>query len=165
MQSSENGSYDIALICNNGHVINHSLTSRPEISSAFCAKCGAATISKCPNCQTEIRGKYNHPYVKPLSYSMVAPKYCHNCGKPYPWTQSSLQAAHEFFQEIAGLSDDEKNILDNSLDDLVKDIPQSSVAASRFKRILAKTGKETADIVKSIVIEIISETAKKAIWP
>jgi hypothetical protein len=44
-------------------------------------------------------------------------------------------------------------------------IPSTQVAVIRFKRILPKTGKEIAEAVRSIVVDIASEAAKKLLWP
>ena len=38
------------------------------------------------------------------------------------------------------------------------------VAIGRFKRFMAKAGKETAEGFRSILIDIVSETIKKSIW-
>ena len=49
--------YDSALICKNGHLINDNLHQYPDENSAFCDKCGAPTISTCPHCNHEIKGR------------------------------------------------------------------------------------------------------------
>jgi len=77
------GWYDTALICENGHVLTDSLRSSPQFATKYCEKCGAKTISKCPNCNTDIRGYYHIEGVFSTGHKK-APNYCHECGQPYP---------------------------------------------------------------------------------
>ncbi len=53
----------------------------------------------------------------------------------------------------------------DSLDDIVRDTPKTTVAATRFKRILAKAGTGAGQAFRDILVDVISETAKKMIWP
>ncbi|REJ29274.1 DUF2321 domain-containing protein [Caldibacillus debilis] len=86
------GRYDIAQICLNGHVVNASYNSYPEHNQKYCVECGAKTIIKCLKCQTPIRGYY---HVDTLIDHYTPPKFCHECGEPYPWTAKALNAAIE----------------------------------------------------------------------
>jgi len=152
--------YDVAQICVNGHVINSSSESYPQYNKNFCDQCGAETITKCRHCGREIKGYY---------YSFVSPpflrlSFCDNCGKPYPWIESRILAAQELAKKTEGLSSEEKDILKNSIDDIVRDTSSSQVAALRFKKIMVKSGKVVADMFKDILVSIASEAAKKAIW-
>ena len=81
-----------AQICLNGHA-RSSLSKNVE---KFCSECGAETIQQCPNCKNLIRGKEDIPGVADFT-SYHVPKYCYNCGRPYPWTQSKLDAMKEFY--------------------------------------------------------------------
>ena len=93
-----------------------------------------------------------------------APNYCLKCGKPYPWTEKRLRAAKELADEFEELDQADRDKLKESLDDLVKDSPATEVAGKRVKKIVAKLGKESADAIKSIIIDIVSETAKKILF-
>jgi hypothetical protein len=93
------------------------------------------------------------------------PIFCPDCGKPYPWTEAKLKAALELSDELNNLSTEERNMLKKSLDDIVRDTPETTVAATRFKRLVTKAGKAAADGFKDILVDIASETAKKLIWP
>ena len=55
------GTYDIAQICREGHVVNTMARDYPESNEAFCAKCGSATVTACDGCQAAIRGHYHVP--------------------------------------------------------------------------------------------------------
>ncbi len=153
--------YDVAQICQNGHVINTSFIDYPQLNQNFCKKCGTATITQCPACKASIRGYYRNSGS--LNYDI--PSFCINCGQPYPWTKLKLQAAHELAQEIDNITDEDRIILQKSIDELVKDTPLSPLATTRFKKIMLKVGQTTANIFREILMDVLSETAKKALFP
>jgi hypothetical protein len=156
--------YDIAQICTNGHLINSSYSSYPEFNKKFCDKCGAPTITNCGYCNTSIRGYYHSSGV--ISFSDITiPSFCHECGKPYPWTEAKVKAAKELSDELENLTPQEREILKKSLDDIIRDTPQTPLASTRFKKIVAKAGKVAVDGFRDILVDIASEAAKKAIWP
>jgi hypothetical protein len=93
------------------------------------------------------------------------PAFCHNCGKPLPWTEAGLAAARELADEVEGLSVDEREQLKRSLDDLVADTPRTGLAVVRFKKLAAKAGRVAADGLKQILFTVFTEAAKKQIWP
>ncbi len=92
------------------------------------------------------------------------PSYCHDCGTAYPWTESMLEAAKELADELDGISAEEKEKLKESLNDLVREGPRTKLAETRFKKIMMKAGKEGLDAMKSILIDIVSETIKKSLF-
>lgn len=158
--------HDVAQICMNGHVVNMSSKASPDFNRNFCEKCGAPTITQCPNCKGNILGDYHVPDVVVLgAVEDKAPAFCGGCGKPFPWTESRVQAARDLLEELDGLSTDEKLLLSKSFDDLVTDCAQTQVAITRFKKLGAKLGKEAGGALKSILIDIVSEAAKKSLWP
>ena len=53
------GSYDIAQVCLNGHLINASTQRSPEFSKKFCSRCGAPTTTTCTQCDAPIQGEYH----------------------------------------------------------------------------------------------------------
>jgi hypothetical protein len=140
------------------------LTQGDEDLGNFCSECGESAITKCPGCSTPIRAQWPVP-DRPGFITTRLPKVCHNCSAQYPWTNRAIESARDLVAEIAELNDNEKKILTQSLDDLIKDSPQTELAAIRFKKIITKAGKETAGAFKTILIDIASEAAKKAIWP
>lgn len=158
------GRYDVAQICVNGHVINPSARSFPQHNQDFCDRCGARTITRCPSCDAPIKGDYDNPEVLILPGSYSRPNYCHKCGKPYPWTATKLKAACELSEELSGLTAQDRELLARSLDDIVQDNPRTELAAMRVKRILGKAGKEASDALKAILTDIASEAVRKQIW-
>lgn len=156
------GSYDVAQVCLNGHVINDSFKSFPAQNQKFCGKCGAPTITDCEHCKSFIRGSYSAPGIFNSRYDAG---FCHNCGEPYPWTESRLKAARELAQEGEKLSKDEREQLTKSFDELVRDTPSTGLSAMRFKKIIAKVGGPSAEAFKTILVDIATETAKRLLWP
>jgi len=76
-----------------------------------------------------------------------------------------MQGARDLSDELENLTPEEREQLKGSLDDIIRDSPQATVAATRFKRLAAKAGRTAADGLKEIMIDLVSETAKKIIWP
>lgn len=156
--------WDVAQICLNGHVITESYNSAPEFRKNYCSRCGAKTVIACEQCETQIQGRLIGSSVVFLGSIPTAPRFCHGCGHPYPWTEAALSAAHAIVEEDESLSEDERARLAESLDDLVTDNPRTEVSANRFKKLIAKAGPETAEGLKSVLISVVTEAAKKAIW-
>lgn len=157
--------YDTAQICIEGHPINCMSVSSPEHNRKFCRKCGAKTITNCENCSAPIKGFYHDPWAsRPGNLSWFTPRsFCDNCGKPYPWTEAKLKAARELADLLEELKPEERELLKKSFDDIVRDTPQTAVAATQFKRLAAKVGKTVAEELRKLVVDIASETAKKII--
>jgi len=159
------GYYDVAQICLNGHIITRNANSSPEFRQNHCKKCGEPTIMKCPSCNTDIQGEYHVDGVLVGGFKTPPPpNFCHECGQPYPWTERKIQAARELADEFDELSNEDREKLKSDLDNLYKDTPQTEVAATRFKRIMSKVGKDSYSAMKSIVTDITSETIKKSLF-
>ena len=157
--------HDVALICLNGHVVNDSSQTSPQFNAKHCRKCGEATIDKCPACQKSIKGEYHVPGVVVVGRGdPPAPSFCHECGKPYPWTERRLTAAKELADEMDGLTDDDKLKLRGALDDLAKEGPKTEPAKFRFKQIMKKVGGDGYEMMKKVVTDIVSESVRKSIF-
>lgn len=159
-----NGYYDVAQICLNGHMVNSLAHESPQHNQKFCDKCGAPTLMECPNCKINMRGYYNSDIVVLGGNPTPAPAYCHECGKPYPWTEAKIEAAQEMVQEIDELSSEDKVALSESIADIVKDTPRTPIGAKRFNKFMGKVQKETAAAFKEILISVVSEGVKRSIW-
>jgi hypothetical protein len=155
--------HDTSQICMNGHIINSSAESFPEFNTAFCNQCGAATMTACPKCKGKIRGSYSSPGV--FGVGEYTPPFCDKCGSAYPWTESRLSAAREFIRETDSLNENERVLLERSLDDLVRDTPNTPVAALRYKKLVTKAGGAAADVLNKVLAGVIVEAAKRVIWP
>lgn len=154
--------YDTGIACKNGHEINASATDYPQFNAAFCGKCGAPAIDECLECHAKLRGSYRGGVVTVQRWKPA--RFCHSCGAAYPWTREALSTARLLADEDEKLSDDDRQVLQMSLDDLTKDGPAATLAATRFKRVIAKAGASTASGIKEVMVNVLSEAAKKSIW-
>ncbi|RAN86891.1 hypothetical protein B5P41_26760 [Bacillus sp. SRB_28] len=164
-ETRENSWYDTAQICLNGHIINDSVTLYPKRKQDFCDKCGDKTIMFCQNCNANIRGDYHVPGVGSLGLTYTPPGYCYSCGKPYPWTASALEAAKELAKEVEGLTPAEQELLSQSIDEIVKNGPKTVVATTRFKKLATKFGSGIGNAFREILVDVVSESVKKSLWP
>jgi hypothetical protein len=158
--NSRNGQYDTALICENGHIINSSSLQYPEDNMRFCSKCGSKTLNQCPTCNTPIRGSnitYHSVYILPA--------FCHNCGNSFIWTQHKIESAIEIAFESDNINQDDKEIFKKALPEIVKDTSRTPIESIRIGKIIKKIGNGTSNMIKDIIIGIITETAKNAIFP
>jgi len=154
------GYYKTAQVCLNGHQVVSDVESSPELTEKFCTRCGRETITSCPSCSTKIRGYYESSGFPSLADSST-PSYCHECGIPYPWTAEKINAAMEMVDELDGLNEEEIVQLKGTLADISQDTSRTEVATFRFKKLLAKAGKEAGGVLRNIVVDVASETAKK----
>lgn len=150
--------YDTAQICLNGHVVTAYATSSPDRKQDFCSICGEKTIMSCLNCNNTIRGEANESLI-PTFYK---PSYCIKCGKPFPWTQASIEAAKELI-ELAEISLEEKESLVQDLPSLVGETPRTKVAVAKMKKFLKEAGGDVTSVMRSLLVEIVSETTAKAL--
>jgi len=157
------GIYRIAEVCPNGHVSTDSADVYPEHREKFCSKCGEATITQCPTCDTNIRGDY---YAEGVfgSFGYEPPSFCFNCGSPFPWAERKISGAIELIEAADKLTDNELTQFKNDLNELTKDSPRVQVASLRFKKVMSKVGGSIAGGVKEIIVDVLSEAAKKSLW-
>ena len=159
------GYYDTAQVCLNGHVITDRYEKSPNLRKQFCSECGKETIFQCPSCNANIQGDYHVDGVVYLTTSEpTAPAYCHNCGKPYPWTESNLKAISDLLELDEQLQKSDVETMKELLPDLITDTPKSKVAGAKYKIVMRKAGKATAEAVKELIIGIASETIKKSLF-
>lgn len=155
------GKYHTAEVCLDGHCTTPSLERRPELRSQYCTECGSKTITQCPNCSANIRGRHVVPNVVGPGTEYKPPNYCHSCGKPLPWTERKISAAQELVEEIEELSEDEKEILKQSIFELSQDSPRTELASIRYKKLLSKCRDYARQSLNSTVTSILTESAKK----
>lgn len=160
---SEDGYYDLAQICENGHVTNDSANEYRSRNQTHCRRCGARTITQCPECKTDIRGYYHWPGVVSIK-EYKAPAFCHHCGEPYPWTAATLRAVEELADEMDALSDDERAVLKQTLPDLVMETPRVRLAETRFKKLMRKAGAEGVEAMRALLTDLVSETVRKTLF-
>jgi hypothetical protein len=152
----------IAQICLRGHLVLGSLKSFPQFAQPFCEDCGDATISECQTCHWPIRG------LGPNSWMVGGgqyrpPKFCGECGKPFPWTEMALAAAKEYTDGIDQLSVEEKAMLKRDFDDLVSETPRTPVATSRWKKFMGKIGPAAGAVLQKTLESVLTDAVKKTL--
>lgn len=157
------GTYRVAQICPNGHVATTAADQNPELREAFCSQCGEATLMQCAKCSAPIRGDYHVEGVFGFS-NYEPPAFCHNCGNSFPWTERKIAGAVELVEVGADLSPEEVQQFRSDLAELTKNSPKTQAASLRFRKVMTKVGASVASGVRDIVVDVLSEAAKKAIW-
>lgn len=158
------GVYRTAQVCKNGHVITSNI-SYSEFLADFYPDCGAKTISSCLDCKTPIRGDYDIPDVIDFSSSYQPPAYCYHCGKPFPWTESKLNAIADLLDMQNQLTEEEKKRFISCLPTIFTETSQSEVTAFKLRALFKKLPSEIGRLVKNIIIDVLSESVKKVIFP
>ena len=155
--------YTTAQICHNGHTLTSNLEESPGPAAPHCPDCGMPTIERCPNCDTNIRGCYYEDHVHWKRF-YSRPSFCHQCGDTFPWTAIKIKSAKDLADDLSGLTEADVETLKETIDDLSADTPRTELAAHRYKKIVAKLGKDATRLLRSLVIEIATEAAKKALF-
>jgi len=175
---SNSSYFDIAQICLNGHIINGEYRKHPENNQVHCSRCGEKTITSCPSCGNEIKGdetlytpghsKGVYGTVKPVTVNEHLfpmgdiPRFCINCGKPFPWTVRDSEQLYAIVDEVKALDPLEKANMKRSIDDLMRDTG-IELGKTHLKLFLQKAGKQVFESFKSVLISIISASVRKQI--
>lgn len=146
-----------AYICRNGHAVSTlSLTCHDK----YCAKCGAPVSSRCPSCNSTIRGRSDENVMWSSKY--IVPAYCRDCGKPYPWTTAAIEATVCMLQESDIPSEDQNKLID-ILPDAITETPKTQLAAFRFQKAIATGGAFVAEGLRQFAIDFGCELLKKKV--
>src|SRR5262249_45611479 len=122
------GHHTTAAICLRGHVATADVQNHEAQVTKFCRKCGAAIITMCQHCRTAIHGHFVPPGASGVGGTLgVVPAYCHECGKPYPWTEEKLTAAKDLADEVEELSAEDRAKVKSALDEIAAPGPRSEV--------------------------------------
>jgi len=164
--------YRFAQICINGHIRTDEEMNNTTLLDKFCQQCGKEIISSCQDCKTEIRGRQevyepsllmvsNRP--SRLSIFYEKPLYCHNCGKDFPWLESTVNQIIDLVKVENKLSEEDCKQLRNYIVELSKNSSESKIAAIKFNEIISKfkLSSNVKNIMKGIVISIITDVATK----
>lgn len=157
------GTYRAAKICPNGHVATTAADQNHELREAFCSQSGEATIIQYPKCSASIGGDDYVEGVLGFGGDYEPPTFCNNCGSRFPWAERKIAGTVELVEADANLTPDEVQQFRTDLTKLTKDSPKTQVASLRFKKVMAKVRTSVASGVRDIVVDVLSEAAKKAI--
>lgn len=154
--------YNNATICLNGHIVSKYNAN----SQKHCTKCGAQTYSFCLKCNSPIRGLFDTPGVCVLGNRPFSlPYYCYECGSPYPWTQKILDNAVELLSLDEELDDASKTLIKNAIPELIIDTPTTPLAIASYRKGISSAGQILKDSLQQLLIDTVSETAKKILFP
>lgn len=155
-------SYGYVTICLNGHIVSKYNANHQK----YCSQCGAETYSFCPKCQTHIRGIFSTPGVILIGEQPYElPHYCHECGSLYPWTQKILDNSIELLALDDDLDDESKELIKNAIPELIVDVPTTPIAIAKYRKGISACGQILKDSLRQLLIDIVSETTKKALFP
>lgn len=157
------GYYHCAQICLNGHCISARIDDCPEHDQRYCHICGAETIMACPKCNAFIRGDHEVEGVIAFGFPYPVPAYCHNCGKPYPWTEAALEVARSLIEDDENIDKSDCEKLEEVLCDILTETPKTRLAVTRLKKFLSIAGKFTADGIRQFVIDFGCEFVKQSL--
>jgi hypothetical protein len=94
-----------------------------------------------------------------MKMAMTVPVFCEKCGKPFPWTESRLEAARDLAGQL-DLDIPERTLLEK----IVRDTPRAPVEAVRFKSIVEKAKPWALGAFKEILFGVVGEGMKQMIW-
>jgi hypothetical protein len=151
---------DIAQLCLKGHLIVGSVKRHPDFSAQFCEKCGSPTIISCQKCDWPIRGISPTAWMADMG-PYRPPSFCGECGTPFPWTKTALDAAKSLTDEQDSLTADEKAELKTSIENMTSDSAVTPVAAGKFKTLVKKMAPQAGEMLKSVVLTIATGEAKR----
>ncbi|ANK85648.1 MULTISPECIES: DUF2321 domain-containing protein [Rhizobium] len=153
--------FRIGQACLNGHKITGEYGDAD--TSKFCPTCGEPEIHACPNCESKLRGDHIYDGYVSFTDPFKVTSFCHDCGKPFPWTERQIQAAQELADEIVEIDRADLDRAKAALIALTSDTPQTAVAVVRVKKMLEKAGPIIGGGIKDILVGIVTEAAKKAL--
>jgi hypothetical protein len=153
--------YEGQQICMNGHLITNYATTHPEDRKNFCPECGKSTVMSCAHCNAPLRGEEIDPEVFFLGgFGFSPPAYCHQCGVPYPWTQTKIETAVELAAQVE-TDAHELEMIRQSIEDLATETPRTPLAIVRIKRLWAKSEEVIRPAIGKIFMDIASEAIQK----
>ena len=166
MRHEDNLIYYTQEVCMNGHQIwsDSDRDSDPK-PNQYCEDCGKRIICTCQKCNKPIDGEIFESDMLPIEINPSVPNFCRHCGEPYPWTVSIMDSTIELLNLDSSLSNKQIASVEKSIPDLLVDTPRTKDAAVKFKQILSGTGSIVKDGLRELLVDVVSETAKKMLFP
>src|SRR5258706_2327629 len=155
---------ETVLVCLNGHLVRE---PAPE-HARKCPECGAPAILSCPGCHEPILGVPPRPREDSdregflhAPAAATAPRYCHCCGRPFPWTEQAVSAVRLAIRQVGALDPSEPDQLPPCIEHIIHETPQSHLAVLRVNAALSRVGGETAVSLRELFISIASDGVKQ----
>jgi len=155
--------HDVAEVCLRGHVTTGGIHELSQYRRKHCPKCGEPTITECRECAAELIGNPVDMlgFVTDSGESYIY-DFCHNCGKPYPWTETRQHALYEAIEELSStLNEEEIDKLKASVPDVIASTEKSDIAVARFKRIKERVGGPLGTMVINVLSNVATEYVKE----
>jgi hypothetical protein len=147
-------------ICISGHFIQPNRRTVTQ-KYAFCPDCGDEVINKCQcNAPLTVRGYSERQGNYVVDKYLPIPKYCWACGKPLPWTEQIINATHELVEELEELSDQERKLITDNIEDFIDENPRTVLAATRIKKVILRAKDQAQIALKSFMIDVASKIAE-----
>jgi hypothetical protein len=162
----QHATWDVALVCLGGHLINDRVRGDPSRNLDQCPTCGSEMILACPGCREAIPGFHyeqgsdqdsRHPRGRALA---APPRYCPACGRPFPWTERVMSAVRMVIREMAALGLHERDQLRRSIDHIIRETPQTPQAVRQINHALSRIGGESAQALRELFLNIASAEVK-----
>lgn len=154
--------FHTAFICTKGHIISSTGAKQDK----HCTVCGNPAINQCTHCNEPIRGSRDYSgtgIIAPTS-AINLPYYCHQCGNPYPWTESLINNAAELLSLDENLDQETINIIKNAIPDLLVECPSTPLAVAKYNKYISKAAKFAKDGMYQLLISVISDSVKKSLF-
>ena len=74
-----------------------------------------------------------------MKHEVLVPAFCHQCGSPYPWTETRLKAFQQIVDSLDDISPELKERLKNSFPDIVCETPKTELAAIVVDSVLKQS--------------------------
>lgn len=158
--------WDVALVCLGGHLINDRLRGDPTRNLDQCPTCGSEVISACPGCREPVPGFHYEPgidqaAIHPRGRALTTPpRYCPSCGRPFPWTERVMSAVRMVIREMAALDPHERDRLRRTIDHIIRQTPRTPQAVRQINDALSRIGGEPAQALRELFLSIASAEVK-----
>lgn len=155
------------LVCLEGHLVSDAPAPGSAAVERLCPQCAVPVIAECPGCREPILGVPGSAYrlpglggVEPGARPLLPPRYCHCCGRPFPWTERVVSAVRTAIRELRMLDAFERDQLRRSLDHIIHETPQTGAALVRINAALTRIGGETADRLRELLMSVATESVR-----
>ena len=159
------GSYVPAAVCRRGHVATSDATLI-EFGER-CSDCGARILTQCPACDHRIRGDYKTPGVISAGGSYDPPKFCDNCGAPFPWVgrQERIWELQNLLDEDEALDEATRLWVEEQLQAVIASDPTDEKEQKRLWNGIAQHAPRLweNDRTRRILDTLITETVKRGL--
>jgi hypothetical protein len=112
--------------------------------------------------EEKIRGSCHVSGVVSFSLWNV-PTHCHECGKPFPWTERKTAAIAEAVEKLYEVSETERDKARRSVLDFWNKMPSTKAVIVRFKKAIGRASTIAIAVLKEILIRLATEALARAL--